>query len=61
MFLISKDSPVYYLTSVTNARLPVFRTSRLRDLPCEAVDEAVPAPGYRKPFLAYNSAVLERS
>ncbi len=40
MFRISKDSPVYYLTSVTNGRLPVFRTSRLKELLCEALDEA---------------------
>jgi hypothetical protein len=31
MFRISKDSPVYYLTSVTNTRLPVFRTSKPKD------------------------------
>lgn len=40
MFRISKDSPVCYLTSVTNGRLPVFRTSRLKELLCEALDEA---------------------
>jgi len=40
MFRISKDSPVYYLTSVTNGRLSVFRTSRLKELLCEALDEA---------------------
>jgi putative transposase len=40
MFRISKDSPVLYLTSVTNSRLPVFRTSRLKELLCEALDEA---------------------
>ena len=40
MFRISKDSPVYYLTSVTNSRLPVFRTSKLKDLLCGALNEA---------------------
>ncbi len=40
MFRISKDSPVLYLTSVTNSRLPVFRTSRPKELLCEALDEA---------------------
>lgn len=40
MFRISKDSPIYYLTSVTNGRLPVFKTSRLKELLCEALDEA---------------------
>ena len=40
MFRISKDAPVYYLTSVTSNRLPVFRTARLRDLMCDALNEA---------------------
>ncbi len=40
MFRISKDSPVYYLTSVAHNRLPVFRTARLKDLICKALDEA---------------------
>jgi REP element-mobilizing transposase RayT len=40
MFRISKDSPVYYLTSVTKNRLPVFRTPKFRDLVCSALAEA---------------------
>ena len=40
MFRISKDSPVYYLTSVTNNRLPVFQTVKLKDLVCDALNEA---------------------
>lgn len=40
MFRVSKDSPVYYLTSVTHNRLPVFRTAKLKDLLCGALDEA---------------------
>ena len=40
MFRISKDSPVYYLTSATNNRLPVFKTARLKDLMCDALNEA---------------------
>jgi len=40
MFRISKDSPVHYLTSVANNRLPVFRTAKFKDLACEAVNEA---------------------
>jgi len=40
MFRISKDSPVYYLTSVANNRLPVFQTARLKNLVCEALTEA---------------------
>ncbi len=40
MFRISKDSPVYYLTSVANNRLPVFQTNKLKNLVCEALNEA---------------------
>jgi putative transposase len=40
MFRISKDSPVYYITSVTNNRLPVFQTSKLKDIMCAALREA---------------------
>jgi hypothetical protein len=39
-FLISHDSPVLYITLVTNHRLPVFRTAKLRELVCRAIDEA---------------------
>ena len=40
MFRISKDSPVYYLTSVANNRLPVFQTDKLKKLMCDALDAA---------------------
>jgi putative transposase len=40
MFRISKDSPVYYLTSVPTKRLPVFQTEKLKNLMCGALDEA---------------------
>jgi REP-associated tyrosine transposase len=40
MFRVSKDSPVYYLTSVTHNRLPVFQTEKLKHLVCNALDEA---------------------
>ncbi len=40
MFRISKDSPVHYLTSVTHNRLPVFRTTKLKEVMCEALKEA---------------------
>jgi len=40
MFRISKDSPVYYLTSVAHNRLPVFQTAKIKDLICKALDEA---------------------
>ena len=40
MFRISKDSPVYYLTSVANDRLPVFKTAKLKNIACNALNEA---------------------
>ena len=39
-FLISHDSPVLYITLVTNHRLPVFRTDKLRELACTAIRSA---------------------
>ena len=51
MFRISKDSPAYYLTSVTKDRLPVFRKAPLKDLACEALDEARRSAGFL--LLAY--------
>jgi REP element-mobilizing transposase RayT len=45
MFRISKDSPVHYLTSVTNNRLPVFKTASFKDLVCEALNEARTSAG----------------
>ena len=40
MFRISKDSPAYYLTSVTKDRLPVFRKDDFKEIVCKAIDEA---------------------
>ena len=40
MFYISKDNPCYYFTSVTNNRLPVFRTDKLKEITCNAISEA---------------------
>lgn len=40
MFYISKDNPCYYFTSVTNNRLPVFRTGKLKEITCKAISEA---------------------
>ncbi len=37
---ISKDDPFYYLTSVTNKRLPVFRTDKLKEITANALNEA---------------------
>ncbi len=40
MFRISKDSPAFYLTSVTHKRLPIFRTPAIAQLTCDAIAEA---------------------
>ena len=32
MFRISKDTPAYYLTSVAKDRLPVFRTTAVKNI-----------------------------
>src|SRR5262245_25656814 len=45
-FLISQDSPVLYITIVTNDRLPVFRTDYLREFMCGAIDEARKSAGF---------------
>jgi REP element-mobilizing transposase RayT len=37
---ISKDTPCYYLTSVTNKRLPVFQTDKLKEITANAISEA---------------------
>lgn len=40
MHIISRDSPCYYLTSVTKDRLPVFRTDQIKIIVGAALDEA---------------------
>ena len=45
MFRISKDSPVYYLTSVANNRLPVFQKAKLKTIVCNALNEARTSAG----------------
>jgi REP element-mobilizing transposase RayT len=40
MHVISRDSPCYYLTSVTRDRLPVFRSDAIKHITCAALDEA---------------------
>ena len=40
MHVISRDSPCYFLTSVANDRLPVFRTDAIKDIACKALNEA---------------------
>jgi len=51
-YLISQDSPVLYITLVTNNRLPVFKTDRLKELLCRAIDEA------RKRFLLFAYVIM---
>ena len=40
LFHISRDTPAYYLTTVTKDRLEVFRTETIARLVCAAIDEA---------------------
>jgi REP element-mobilizing transposase RayT len=40
MFQISRDTPAYYLTSVTHNRLPIFQKDELKQIVCNAFDEA---------------------
>lgn len=40
MFRISRDHPAFYLTAVSKDRLPIFRTDKLAQLMCNALDEA---------------------
>ncbi|HEY2963660.1 MAG TPA: transposase [Pyrinomonadaceae bacterium] len=39
-FLISQDSPALYITIVTKDRLPVFQTEQMKQILCQAIDEA---------------------
>jgi putative transposase len=45
-FLISHDSPVLYISLVTNHRLPVFHTDKMRKLMCKFIDEARTSAGF---------------
>lgn len=45
MFYISKDNPCYYFTSVTNNRLPVFRADKMKEIACNAINEARKSSG----------------
>ncbi|MBX3299170.1 MAG: transposase [Acidobacteria bacterium] len=40
MFQISRDSPAYFLTSVAHDRLPIFRQDNIKQVICDAFDEA---------------------
>ena len=45
-FLISQDSPVLHITTVTKDRLPVFRTDQMKEVLCRAIDEARQSAGF---------------
>jgi putative transposase len=45
MFRISRDRPAYYLTSVAHNRLPVFQTNALKQIVCNAYQEARASAG----------------
>jgi putative transposase len=44
---ISNDNPLYFLTSVTNKRLPVFQTDRLKKILTNALAEAKVSGGIK--------------
>ncbi len=39
-FLISRDSPVLYITLVAKDRLPIFRKDKIKEIVCRAINEA---------------------
>lgn len=45
-FIISRDNPAFYLTSVGKDRLPIFRKAEIADLACSAIDEARRSGGF---------------
>jgi putative transposase len=45
-FLISHDSRALYITVVTHNRLPVFKTDRMKENLCRAIDEARKSAGF---------------
>lgn len=45
-FRVSKDTPAYYLTSVTKDRLPVFKNTQMAKLVCEALNDARKSGGF---------------
>ena len=46
MFQISRDTPALYLTSVAHNRLPIFRTDKVKQVVCKALDEARRSAGF---------------
>lgn len=46
MFKISRDTPAYFLTSVTHKRLPIFQKDELKAIISNALDEARRSGGF---------------
>ena len=46
MFRITRDNPAYYLTSVAHKRLPIFQTDSIKQVICNAFDEARRSAGF---------------
>lgn len=51
-YLISQDSPVLYITLVTNHRLRVFQKDQMKEVLCSAIDET------RKKFLLFGYVIM---
>ena len=47
MFRISRDTPAYFLTSVTHNRLPIFQTDKVKAVVASAFDEARRSGGFK--------------
>ncbi len=45
MFQVSRDNPAYYLTSVAHNRLPIFQKDTLKQVICDAFNEARKSAG----------------
>ena len=45
MFQVSRDNPAYYLTSVAHNRLPIFQKDAIKQVVCDAFDEARKSAG----------------
>ena len=54
MQTVSKNNPFYFITSVTHHRLPVFRTDKLKEIICGALNEARVSGG----FLIFAYAIM---
>lgn len=47
MFQVSRDEPAYYLTSVAHKRLPIFQKDEIKQVVCNAFDEARKSGGIK--------------